>query len=99
MAADGCWVKIYVDTNFNDNSLTIHGPAEFSTMRDLEDIDGYKWGDQIASIRTGPNCWVIAYADKDFQDTLIIIGPDSELADLGDMENEIFSMEILANSP
>jgi len=99
MPTDGCWIKIYEDTNFNDNSLTVHGPAEFANMRDLPGSNGYDWGDQVGSVRTGPHCWVIAYADENFQDTSIVIGPDSELADLGDMEDEIDSIKIFDHAP
>lgn len=99
MPTEGCYIQIYEDTNFNDNSLILHGPAEYANMRDLTGANGYDWGDQIGSVRTGPRCWVIAYADEDFQDTSIIIGPDSQLADLGDMEDEIDSIRILDHAP
>jgi len=39
-----CWVKFYEDTNFNDNSLTVRGPAEYSNMRQLPNSNGYDWG-------------------------------------------------------
>src|SRR4051812_17221272 len=99
MATEGCWIEIFEDTNFNDNSLKVHGPAEFANMRDLPGAGGYDWGDQIGSVRTGPRCWVVAYADENFQDTSIVIGPDSNLNDLGDMEDEIDSMKILDHAP
>ncbi len=99
MATDGCWVKIYEDTNFNDNSLTLHGPAEYNNMRDLPGANGYDWGDQIGSLQTGPKCWIIIYADEGYQDTSQTIGPNSEIRDLGDMEDEIDSVKILDHAP
>jgi hypothetical protein len=99
MSTNGCWIEIYEDTNFNDNSLTIHGPAQFPNMRGLPNAGGYDWGDQVGSVRTGPNTWVIAYADENYQDTSITIGPNSELNDLGDMEDEIDSMKLLDHAP
>jgi hypothetical protein len=99
MPTEGCYIQIYEDTNFNDNSLILHGPAEYANMRDLPGANNYDWGDQIGSVRTGPRCWVIAYADENFQDTSIIIGPDSQLVDLGDMEDEIDSIRILDHAP
>lgn len=99
MATEGCWIQIYEDTNFNDNSLIVHGPAELRNMRALPGAGGKDWGDQIGSVQTGPRCWVIAYADENFEDTSIIIGPNSQLRDLGDMEDEIDSMKILDHQP
>ena len=99
MATEGCWVQIYEDTNFNDNSLFLHGPAEHANMRDLPDSNGKNWGDQVGSLRTGPKCWIIAYADENFEDTSVVIGPDSSVPDLGDMEDEIDSIKILDHAP
>lgn len=99
MVTEGCWLQIYEDTNFNDNSLIIHGPAEFADMRHLPEANDYDWGDQIGSLRTGPRCWVIAYADEGFSDDSIIIGPGSELRDLGNFEDEIDSIKILDHAP
>jgi hypothetical protein len=99
MPTEGCWIKVYEDTNFNDNSLIIHGPAEYNDMRNLPDSNGADWGDQIGSVRTGPRTWVIAFADEGFEDTSIVIGPNSEIADLGDMEDEIDSIKILDHAP
>src|SRR5690242_11884849 len=99
MATEGCWVQVWEDTNFNDNTLILHGPAAYNNMRDLPSSDGKDWGDQIGSLRTGPRTWVIAYADENFEDTSIVIGPDSQLNDLGDMEDEIDSIKILDHAP
>lgn len=99
MPTDGCWVKIYEDTNFNDNSLTLHGPAQYNDMRNLPGAEGLDWGDQIGSLRTGPNCWIIVYADEGFQDTSQTIGPDTEIPDLAGMEDEIDSIKILDHAP
>ena len=99
MATEGCYVQIWEDTNYNDNSLIIHGPAEFSNMRDLPGAGGSDWGDQAGSLRTGPHCWLIAYADENFQDTSTLIGPDSQIPDLGDMEDEIDSIKLFDHAP
>jgi hypothetical protein len=99
MPTEGCWVQIWEDTNYGDNTLIIHGPAEYGNMRGLPDAHGYDWGDQAGSLRTGPQTWVIAFADENFQDTSITVGPDTEIPDLGDMEDEIDSIRILDHTP
>lgn len=99
MRTEGCWVTIFEDTNYNDNSLTLHGPAEYNNMRGLPNSNGYNWGDQIGSLRTGPNCWIIVYADENYQDTSQTIGPNTEIPDLADMEDEIDSIKILDHAP
>jgi hypothetical protein len=99
MPTEGCWVQFWEDTNYNDNSIIVHGPAEYSNMRNLPGASGYDWGDQAGSLQTGPQAWLIAYADENFQDTSIIIGPNSQLNDLGDMEDEIDSIRLLDHAP
>lgn len=54
MPTDGCWVHIYEDTNYNDNSLRVNGPAVFRNLKDLPGANGYDRGDQIGSLRAGP---------------------------------------------
>lgn len=92
----GCYIDIFEDTNFNDNSLRVHGPAEYSN---LQSLGGHDWGDQIGSVRTGPNCWAIVYSDENFSDTSNVIGPNSVISDLGDLEDEIDSMKLLDHAP
>lgn len=95
----GCWIQIFEDTNYNDNSLILNGPAEFANMRALPGAGGYDWGDQIGSVMTGASCWVWAFADENYQDTSIWIGPNSQIPDLGDMEDEIDSMKLFDHPP
>ena len=93
---EGCYVDIFEDEDFDDESLRVYGPAEYS---DLEDLGGHDWDDRIGSVRTGPKCWAVVCADKGFDDTRNVIGPDSLISNLGDMENEIGSMKLLDQAP
>ena len=99
MATEGCHVQFWEDTNYNDNSIIVHGPAEHDNMRNLPDANGYNWGDQIGSLMTGPKCWLIAYADENYADTSIVVGPDSQIPDLADLEDDIDSIKLLDHAP
>jgi hypothetical protein len=93
---EGCYIDIFEDEDFDDDSLRVHGPAEYSG---LEHLGGHDWGDRIASVRTGPKCWALMYADKGFDDTRNVIGPGSVISNLGDMEDEIESMKLFDHAP
>ncbi len=99
MPTDGCWVVIYEDTNYNDKSLKLDGPVQFSSLQGLPNANGENWGDSIGSVKTGPKCWFVGYADENFEDTKILIGPNSEIPDLADMEDEIDAIKLFDQAP
>lgn len=98
-ASAGCWVRVWEDTEFHDNSLVIWGPAQYPNMRDLPGANGYDWGDQIGSLMTGASCWVQLFADENYSDTDYWMGPNSSIGDLGDMEDEVDSIRIFDHPP
>ncbi|MFL6255354.1 MAG: hypothetical protein ACJ74T_10035 [Pyrinomonadaceae bacterium] len=73
-----CYIDVWRDAHFRGETLRIYGPAELSTL----DFERGNWGDDIGSLRVGPNAFVMAYQRRDFQDKLITFGPNDEVADL-----------------
>jgi len=95
MVDKNCWIEIFEDDNYdaNDPHVTIQGPKEFATMKNLE---GKDWANDIESVIVGSNALVHAYEDKDFKGTEIAFAPSQRVPNLGklDMANDIESMKI-----
>lgn len=95
MVDKNCWVEIFEDDNYDadDPHVTIQGPKEFSTMKNIE---GKDWANNIESIIVGSNASVHAYEDKDFKGTEITFAPGQRAPNLGKlgMANDIESMKI-----
>ena len=73
-----CYIDVWRDADFGGETRRLYGPAEFPTLR-FADAD---WGDDIGSLRVGPNAFVMAYRGRDFKDELTAFGPNDEIADL-----------------
>jgi hypothetical protein len=88
-----CYIDVWRDADFRGESIRIYGPAEYAS---LELAQG-NWGDDIGSLRVGPNAFVMAYHLRNFQDELITFGPNDEIADLSQFkfDDDIESMKII----
>jgi hypothetical protein len=88
----GCYVELWRDRNFEGDYLLIEGPVEHETLNCIE-----KWGDDISSLRVGPNAFVITYQKDSFKGEMICFGPCQEVADMSQYEfdNEIESMKLI----
>src|SRR5215210_9249661 len=91
-----CYIDVWRDADFRGETLRIYGPAEYPTL-DLLDLAQGSWGNDIGSLRVGPNAFVMAYHRRDFQDELITFGPGDEVADLGQFrfDDDIESMKVI----
>lgn len=88
-----CYIDVWRDADFRGETLRIYGPAEYASL----DLAGGRWGDDIGSLRVGPNAFVMAYHRRDFQDELVTFGPNDEVADLGQFkcDDELDSMKVI----
>jgi hypothetical protein len=77
-----CYIDVWRDADFRGETIRIYGPADFSTLA----FEQANWGDDIGSLRVGPNAFVMAYQRRDFQDKLITFGPNDEVADLSEFK-------------
>ncbi len=82
MAKDGCWVEVFEHTNFTRGQLRIDGPAEYRKLDDLRLSNGKSAGNEIDSLRTGPDTWLEIYKHEDFEGNLHFIGPNTEIPNL-----------------
>ena len=89
----GCYIDVWKDANFEGESVRIHGPAEYPSLRFAQG----DWGDCIGSLRVGPNAFVIAYRDENYASQQIVFGPDDEIADLDGLkfDDDIESMRVI----
>ena len=88
-----CYIDVWRDADFRGETLRIRGPAEYPTLAFAEG----RWGDDIGSLRVGPNAFVMAFRRRDFQDELVTFGPNDEVADLGlfKLDDDIESMRVI----
>ena len=89
-----CYIDIWRDADFEGETIRIYGPAEFPNLRLLAQGD---WGDDIGSLRLGPNAFVMAYRDRDFKDAMITFGPNDSIANLRELkfDDDIDSMKVI----
>ena len=73
-----CYIDVWRDADFGGESRRLYGPAEFPSLRFTDS----NWGDDIGSLRVGPNAFVMAYRGRDFREELKTFGPNDEIADL-----------------
>jgi hypothetical protein len=88
-----CYIDVWRDADFRGETRRIYGPAEYATL----DFAEGNWGDDIGSLRVGPNAFVMAYHRRDFQDDPVTFGPDDEVADLRQfkLDNDIESLKLI----
>lgn len=88
-----CYIDIWRDADFRGATIRIYGPAEYPAL----ELAGQGWGDDIGSLRVGPNAFVMAYHRRDFRDELITFGPNDEVADLGQFkfDDDIESLKVI----
>src|SRR5690349_14461802 len=67
--ATGCWVQIWEDENFQDDNDVIVGPGKWNNMRNLPGANKTDWGDEIDSLKTGPDVQKLTvWEDEDYKD-------------------------------
>ena len=88
-----CYIDVWRDADFRGETVRIYGPAEYASL----DFAQGRWGDDIGSLRVGPNAFVMAYHRRDFQEELVTFGPNEEVADLGrfKFDDDIESMKVI----
>ncbi|MCA1619980.1 MAG: hypothetical protein LC795_11830 [Acidobacteria bacterium] len=88
-----CYIDVWRDADFRGERTRISGPAEYPAL----DFAEGRWGDDIGSLRVGPNAFVMAFRHRDFQDELITFGPNDEVADLGQFkfDDDIESVRVI----
>jgi hypothetical protein len=88
-----CYIDVWRDTEFRGETMRIHGPAEYPTLGFAQG----NWGDDIGSLRVGPNAFVMAFRRRDFQDECVTFGPNDEVADLGHFkfDDDLESMKVI----
>ena len=88
-----CYIEVWRDKSFEGEYLRIEGPAQYDCLRSA----AADWGDDIGSLRVGPNAFVIAYEDKNYKGRKICFGPGEEAADLSGFrfEDQIDSIKVI----
>ncbi|HEY0098791.1 MAG TPA: hypothetical protein VGB76_07535 [Pyrinomonadaceae bacterium] len=88
-----CFIEVWRDVNFKGEVIRIYGPAEHPNLRFVQG----DWGDDIGSLRVGPNAFVLAYRDQNFRDELVTFGPNDEVADLRELKfhDDIDSVKVI----
>jgi len=88
-----CYIDVWREADFRGEKRRIQGPAEYPTLGFSEG----DWGDDIGSLRVGPNAFVTAFRGREFHDEHVTFGPNDEVADLSQFEfdNDIESLKVI----
>ena len=88
-----CYIDVWRDADFRGETLRIYGPAQYASL----DLAEGRWGDDICSLRVGPNAFVLAYHRRDFRDEPVTFGPNDEVADLSQFrfDDDIESLKVI----
>lgn len=88
-----CYIDVWRDADFRGETIRLHGPAEYASL----DLAQENWGDDIGSLRVGPNAFVLAYHRRHFQDEPVTFGPNDEVADLSQFkfDDDIESLKVI----
>ncbi len=88
-----CYIDVWRNADFRGETIRVYGPAEYASL-DLAQGD---WGDDIGSLRVGPNAFVLAYHCRDFRDEPVAFGPYDEVADLSHFkfDDDIESLRVI----
>jgi hypothetical protein len=91
--SDDCYVDVWRGADFRGETIRIHGPAEYASLA----FSHRNWGDDIGSLRVGPNAFVLAYHRRDFRDEPVTFGPNDEAADLNQFkfDDEMESVKVI----
>ena len=99
LPASGCWIQIWEDENFQDDNDIIVGPGRWNNMRNLPGANKNDWGDEIDSLKTGPNvASVRVWEDENFDDNSRTFGPNESVNNLcgsPDLGDTVDSLEIV----
>jgi hypothetical protein len=88
-----CYIDVWREADFRGETRRLRGPAEYAL---LEFAEG-RWGDDIGSLRVGPNAFVLAYHRRNFEDAPVTFGPNDEVADLSrfKIDDDIESFKVI----
>jgi hypothetical protein len=88
-----CYIDVWREADFRGETLRIHGPAQYPSL----DLTEGRWGDDIGSLRVGPNAFVLAYHRRDYQDEPVTFGPNDEVTDLSQFkfDDDIESLKLI----
>jgi hypothetical protein len=88
-----CYIDVWRDADFRGETVRIYGPAEYASL----DLSHDNWGNDIGSLRVGPNAFVLAYHRRDFRDEPVTFGPNDEVADLSHFkfDDDIESLRVI----
>src|SRR5918912_553873 len=90
---DDCYVDVWREADFRGEKVRIYGPGAYASL----EFDQGNWGNDIGSLRVGPNAFVLPSHRRDFQDEPVAFGPDEEVPDLGQfrIDDDIESLKVI----
>ena len=91
--SEDCYIDVWRDANFEGEVIRIYGPAEYPNLHFTQG----DWGDEIGSLRVGPQAFVLAYRDSNFKDEMITFGPNDSIPNLRELKfnDDIDSVQVI----
>lgn len=76
---NGCWARIYGESDFEGGALTLTGPLSMPTM--LGPF-GINWKNRVRSIEVGKTAVLTVFDNVNFNEKIATIGPGKRVANL-----------------
>lgn len=77
-----CYVDVWREAGFKGETRRLQGPASHPHLH-FRDSD---WGDDIGSLRVGPQAFLMAYRGENYTEACLTLGPNDQVADLREQE-------------
>jgi hypothetical protein len=92
---NGCYVIIWSGKDCEGEHLRIDGPIQYNTLT----AHSGSWGNDISSLKVGPEAFVEIFADENFQGKMICFGPGEAVPDLAEyaFDDDAESIKVISS--
>lgn len=96
-----CWVSFYESDDFQGGSITYTGPVSVPHLGGVDLSNGKSVGDEIDSLKLGPNSWLEVYKDGGYENRVRRFNPNTIVRNLDDYDigDTISSFKLFSSEP
>ena len=92
---NGCYVDVWRGKDYEGEHLRIDGPIRYETLT----VRAGNWGNEISSLRVGPEAFVEVFEDENFKGKMICFGPGDEVSNLAayKLDDDVESIRVISS--
>ena len=75
----GCWARIYSETNYSGDTMTLSGPL---SIADMSGPFGLDWDDKVDSVEVGPKATLTVFDNEQFRDQVALFKASQKVPDV-----------------